>query len=212
MKPLKEVKIKNIFILKGYFNMNKKIIKTLNYEISTERCEYMKGATREAIAIQNFIKKLSEEKGYNCIGLIRVHNNFPGCERITISEKGNIIVSERVSEYLRKSRYGIQLLVMVNDSYGFEKELEEYLHKREVETVSQCDWVYGDKIEELAKEMVKYSNEKLFAVDCYGEDLNKLALPFVRTVESYNYNLGRKYSIFCGYDYGEEEVKEVRYY
>ena len=200
--------------MKGKFNMNKKIIKTLNYEISTERCEYMKGATREAIAIQNFIKKLNQEKSYNCIGLIRVHYNMPGGEKITISENGNIVVNETVSEYLKKSRYGIQILVMVSDSDidGFEKELEEYLHKRSVETVSQYNWVFGDEIEELTKKMLKYDDEKIFAIDCYGEDLNGRALPFVKMVEYYNYNLGRKYSIFSGYDYGEEEMKEVRYY
>ena len=106
--------------MKGKFNMNKKFIKTLNYEISTERCEYMKGATREAIAIQNFIKKLNQEKSYNCIGLIRVHYNMPGGEKITISENGNIVVNETVSEYLKKSRYGIQIFaIAINSKYFF---------------------------------------------------------------------------------------------
>ena len=120
------------------------IFKTISYEISTERCEYMKGATREAIGIRNFIKKLNKEKGYNCIGLIWIYTNTQGIERITISQNGNITVNESMFEYLNKSNYGIQILVMVSDIDGFEKELEGYLHKRSVETVSQYTWVFGD--------------------------------------------------------------------
>ena len=187
----------------------KKFTGKIYYEINSEKCNRNRGAVSEALGIQKFIEKLSKEKGYACVGIIRICSGFWDPAVVTISEKNKIITSQNIVEQLgKRNNYGIKMLVLVDDLNGFEKEMENYLHTREEYTASQRKWVTNYESEQLVEEMMNWSYcEQTFALDCYDDSLNGYASSFVNKIEDCNFNRC-EYRIFRRYDYGMEGLEK----
>ena len=180
------------------------------YEINSEKCNRFRGAVSEALGIKNFVEKISKEKGYECVGIIRVTSGFYDIDTITISEKNKIVTNESITEHLgKRNNYGIKMLVLVNNYYGFEREMESYLHKREEFTASQRRLVRNEDIDEIINEMMgEYWREQTITLDCYGQDLNGYASFLVNRIEDCNIYRS-EYRLFRRYNYGMDSVDEI---
>ena len=182
-----------------------KLVSKIYYEINTEKCNCNRGAVSEALGIQKFIKKLNEEKGYECVGIINVCFGSYKPGTVTISESNKIISCKNVMEQLEmRNNYIIKMFILVNDSYGFIDEMENYLHSRKEFTTSYRNWVYDGEMEKMIGEMKFY--EKIFEIDCYGESLNGYAYDLVKTIEEGNCKINEN-RIFNRYFYGNKSLE-----
>lgn len=187
----------------------RKNVRKFYYEINSEKCNRNRGAVSEVLGIKKFIEKLSIEKGCDCVGVIRVCSGFWEEGTVTISEKNEIVSKKNIVEHLEKrNNYGIKMFVLVSDGIGFEKEIENYLHNREEDTVSHKRLVFDSEDEKFIEKFFSYDlYEQIFTLDCYGKDLDGYASSFVNKIENYNFNrYNDGYRLFGRYHYGNDGV------
>ena len=125
--------------------------------------------------------------------------NFP--EKIVISDKGKIITEKYTAQHMGKSEYYIKMIILVNDEFTFREEMKNFLHTKNVYTVSLVRQITMMECFDAFPIMLF---GQVFAIDYYGDDLNGLACPLVKHIEEINRSLEGAYRIFAGYDYGEE--------